>query len=375
MVVQLDRSFPSGSWETLTTTSLSSYAWTVTVPAAGNARIRAYLQSNPTVADTSDANFTIVEPSVTITAPNGGESLTPGSVVVLRWTRQYLTGSVKVELNRAYPSGSWVTLASSISVDTLQWTVDQNSTTSARIRVTSNSYAPATDVSDANFTVLTPSLAVTYPNGGELWNAGTSYVIRWSRSNLSGPVNVYINRDYPGGTWSVLAVSVTADTFVWNAVVPYSNAARVRVSAVTVAGFYDESNADFVIGTGIVLTSPNGAESWPTGSAQTISWSRYNASGAATVQINRSYPGGTWETLNSSVTASSLAWTVTSPGASAARVRVFLNASPAIGDTSDGNFSIPAPGLTLTVPAGEVSNGRSVHRRRLRGHALMRWAT
>jgi hypothetical protein len=352
VVVQLDRSFPSGSWETLATTSAASYAWTVTAPATGNARVRAYLQSSPSVADTSNASFAIIEPSLTVTSPNGGEVLTPGSLAVIRWTKQYLSGSVKVEINRGYPAGTWVTLAASVSVDTLLWTVDQNGTTTARMRVTSNTYSSATDISNADFTVLTPSLAVTSPNGGEIWNAGTAHTLRWSRVNLSGAMNVYINRDYPGGAWTPLAVSVTADTFVWNVVTPYSNTARMRVSSVTVPGFSDESNADFVIGTGIMIAAPNGAESWVVGSAQTISWTRYNAAGAATVQVNRTYPGGAWETLSSSVTTSSLAWTVTGPGTTAARVRVFLNASPSVGDTSDGTFSIPAPNLTLTAPNG-----------------------
>jgi hypothetical protein len=352
VVVQLDRNFPSGSWETLATTSAASYAWTVTTPATSNARVRAYLQSNPSVADTNSASFTIVEPSLTVTSPDGGEALTPGSLTVIRWTRQYLSGSVKVEINRTYPTGTWVTLAASVSVDTLLWTVDQNGTTTARVRVTSNTYPSATDVSNADFTVLTPTLAVTSPNGGEVWDAATAHTIRWSRTNLSGPLNVYINRDYPGGSWAALAVSVTADTFVWNVVTPYSNTARMRVSSVTLPGFSDESNADFVIGTGIVVAAPNGAESWAVGSAQTISWTRYNAAGAVTVQLNRAYPGAVWETLSSSVMANSLAWTVSGPGSSAARVRVFLNASSSVGDTSDGSFSIPAPNLTLTAPHG-----------------------
>jgi len=352
VVVQIDRSYPSGNWTTLTTTSSSSYAWTVTTPASSTARIRIYLQALASVGDTSSANFNIVEPAVAVTYPNGGESLTPGSIQRIRWTTQYLSGSVKVELNRSYPSGSWVTLASTVTADSLVWTVDQNGTTSARVRVTSNSYTSATDVSDANFTVLTPTLAVTTPNGGEVAAAGFPYVIRWSRTNLDGPLNVYVNREYSTGTWSPIAVGVTADTFAWNVTTPYSNAARIRVSSVTLPTLLDESNSNFVIGTGIVVSSPNGGESWAVGSSQTISWARYNAAGAATVQINRSYPAGAWETLSSSVTTDSYSWTVTGPGSAAARVRVFLTATPTIGDSSNNNFSIPAPGLLLTSPLG-----------------------
>lgn len=352
VVVQLDRNYPSGSWETLTTTSSSSYSWTVTTPATGNARVKVYLQSNPSVADTSASSFAIVEPTITVTSPNGGESFTPGSLHVIRWTPQNHTGSVKIEINRSYPSGTWVTLAASISVDTLLWTVDQNATTAARIRVTSNSYAPATDISDANFTVLTPSITLTVPNGGEVLTAGSPYTIRWTRTNLSGALNVYVNREYPGGSWTAIGVSVTADTFRWNVTEPYSNTARIRVSSVPLPTILDESNASFVIGTAIVVSAPDGAESWAVGTPQTITWNRYNASGAATVQLNRSYPGGTWETLTTTVTANSHSWTVTGPATTAARVRVFLTATPAVGDTSTSNFTIPAPGIALTSPNG-----------------------
>ncbi|MBU1984130.1 hypothetical protein KJ815_06960, partial [bacterium] len=352
VVVQINRSYPSGSWESVTTMVGSSYNWTVTSPASSTARVRVYLQAAPTIGDTSDANFTIVEPAVTVVSPNGGESLTPGSVTTLRWTRQYSTSTVKVELNRTYPSGTWEQISASLNSDSVMWAVDQSATTSARLRVTLNSYPTATDVSNANFTILTPSLAVTVPNGGEVFNPGSVHTIRWTKTNLAGSVNVYVNRTYSTGTWEPLAVSVMADTFAWSVTPPYSNAARIRVASATLPTFLDESNANFTIGTAIVVDAPNGGENWAVGLSQTVSWTRYNASGNATVQLNRTYPSGTWETLTTTASTSSYAWTVTAPTTSAARMRVFLTGTPSIGDTSNGSFTIPTAGLALTSPNG-----------------------
>ncbi|MFZ5432792.1 MAG: T9SS type A sorting domain-containing protein [Calditrichota bacterium] len=352
VVVQLDRSYPSGSWETLTTTAGSSYNWTVTAPATSSARIRVYLSTVPTIGDTSATNFSVVEPSVTVVYPNGGEALTPGGTYAIRWTKTNSSSTVKVELNRSYSGGTWEQLAASVSADSFPWTVDQTASTSARVRVTLNSYTSATDVSNSNFTILTPALSVTSPNGGEVYNAGSVHTIRWSRTNLSGGVNVYVNRAYSSGSWEPLAVSVTADTFAWSVTQPYSNAARIRVASAALPTFYDESNTNFTIGTAIVLSSPNGGENWAVGLPQTISWVRYNAAGAATVQINRNYPSGSWETLTTSETNSTYSWTVTAPTTSHARMRVFLTAAPGISDTSNSDFTIPTAGLALTSPNG-----------------------
>jgi len=352
VVVQINRSYPSGSWESVTTSSGSSYSWNVTTPTSSAARMRVYLQSSPSIGDTSNANFTIVQPTITLLSPNGGESLTPGSQHAIRWNKQNTSSAVKVEINRTYPSGTWEQIAAAVSVDSVMWTVDAGATTAARARVTLNSYPTATDVSDANFTILTPSLAVTTPNGGEALSAGTTATIRWTRTNLAGALNVFVNRAYPSGTWEPIAVSVTADTFAWAVNTPYSNSARVRVSSAMLPTYSDESNANFTIGTALVLTAPDGGENWSVGLPQTISWARYNASGNVTVQLNRSYPGGTWETLSTTESGNSLSWTVTAPATTSARMRAFVTANPSLGDTSNSTFTIPTAGLAVTSPVG-----------------------
>ncbi len=60
--ISIDRSFPSGSWETIATgvVDSGSYEWQVAGPMSLNARIRVLATSNPTDGDTSDGDFTIV---------------------------------------------------------------------------------------------------------------------------------------------------------------------------------------------------------------------------------------------------------------------------------------------------------------------------
>jgi hypothetical protein len=65
-----------------------------------------------------------------------------------------VTGNVKIELNRNYPSGGWETLYASTANDESEpWLVTSPVTNHARVRVTSISQPTVTDVSDADFTI------------------------------------------------------------------------------------------------------------------------------------------------------------------------------------------------------------------------------
>jgi hypothetical protein len=352
VVVQLNRTYPSASWETIATTSGTSTPYTVSGAPSNTVRVRIYLQSNPSVGDTSAANFAIVAPSITVNWPNGGETLTPGQSVMLRWTSSYVTGTVRVELNRTYPGGTWVMLNANVAMDSLQWTVDQFGGASARIRVTSNTYSAATDVSNANFTISTPVLTMVSPNGGEAWDLGTSHWLRWNRSNLNGLVNVYYNVSYPGGPWLPVQLNVALDSVLWVVPGPVSGTARIRVSSVNLSTFYDESDGNFSMGSGITLVWPNGGENLSLTTPVTIAWTRANAPGNVTIQLNRSYPVGTWETLTSGVSGDTYVWTVSGATTTGARIRVYLASAPTVGDTSDASFSIVSSVLTITSPNG-----------------------
>ncbi len=91
---------------------------------------------------------------VTVTAPNGGESLTAGASVNITWT---WTGSFPtVNLDYSTNGGStWTNIATGTPNDGTQaWTVPSTATTQGRVRVSGGT---ATDLSNANFTISVPS--------------------------------------------------------------------------------------------------------------------------------------------------------------------------------------------------------------------------
>ncbi|AKF80220.1 endonuclease/exonuclease/phosphatase [Myxococcus fulvus 124B02] len=93
----------------------------------------------------------------------------------------------------------------------------------------------------------------------------------------------------------------------------------------------------------LTVTSPNGGESWTTGSARSISWT---SSGVSSVRVEYTLNGSTWTTLSSSTSASagSLAWTLPTTASTTARVRVTDTSNSSITDTSDAAFSIATGG-------------------------------
>ncbi|MFY1831479.1 lamin tail domain-containing protein [Myxococcus fulvus] len=93
----------------------------------------------------------------------------------------------------------------------------------------------------------------------------------------------------------------------------------------------------------LTVTSPNGGESWTTGSARSISWT---SSGVSSVRVEYTLNGSTWTTLSSSTSASagSLAWTLPTTASTTARVRVTDTSNASITDTSDAAFAISTGG-------------------------------
>lgn len=96
-------------------------------------------------------------PSVTVTAPNGGESWAGGSSQSIGWSSTGVT-NVKLEytLNNG---GSWTTITASTaaSAGSYAWTVPSSATTQAKVRV-SDAAAPAVvDASDGVFTITVPT--------------------------------------------------------------------------------------------------------------------------------------------------------------------------------------------------------------------------
>jgi len=84
--IELNRGYPSGSWESLfnNTPNDGSQVWTVTAPYTANARMRITSVDYPTISDTSDVNFVI---GIVPATPGNLVVTTQGEDAILSWAR------------------------------------------------------------------------------------------------------------------------------------------------------------------------------------------------------------------------------------------------------------------------------------------------
>jgi hypothetical protein len=145
-----------------------SYNWTIpTSQTAGNDyRVRVTSTTNSSYTDTSDNNFNITAlPRITLSSPNGGETLQAGSTQTIRWTYTGNPGTaVRIELLQGGAVNQAITASASMGNNgngSYIWTVPASQTTGTNftVRVTSTNNAAYTDISDNNFTITRGSIA------------------------------------------------------------------------------------------------------------------------------------------------------------------------------------------------------------------------
>ncbi|MDD5088978.1 MAG: serine protease, partial [bacterium] len=121
---------------------------------SSSSRLSDWLDPDNTSVSTLDG-LDGVAASITVTAPNGGETLYAGDAYTITWTSQNLSGNVKIELNRSYSGGTWETIIASTANDgSYSWTVTTPTATAARVRISGVTQTTVTDVSDANFAIV-----------------------------------------------------------------------------------------------------------------------------------------------------------------------------------------------------------------------------
>jgi len=249
--IMINRSYPGGPWETIASSVPNSgrFGWMVTVPTTTSARIRVIGAANPALGDTSAANFTIAPANIIVDYPNGGESWCAGRTETILWRGAGMGGTVTISLNRNFPSGSWETLFDHITNDGSQaWEVMGAASSAARLRIVLDSNPSLRDSSNANFVIVSPCIEVTSPVGGEFWEIGESYPITWISGEVTGNVEIAVNRNYPAGSWEILFPTSPDDEIeMWNVVGPASANCRVRVKSIEAPSVFDISSENFWI--------------------------------------------------------------------------------------------------------------------------------
>ncbi len=373
--VKLEYSTNSGStWVQIiaSTTNNGVYGWVVPNTVSANCLVRASNTSDLTLFDFSDAVFTIA-PAVTVTAPNGGETITGCSNVNITWNK---SNCVSTYWNIYYSINNgttWVQIVNALTnsggnSQTYSWYVPNNlSSTTALIKVESYSN-PSTyfDQSNAVFTINpSQNITVTSPNGGETATGCSPFNITWNKS--TSPCNsnftIYYSLDngvtYVGIT-TVADNGLASQTYSWS--VPNtltSTQALIKVVSYDWNNIFDVSNAVFTINPSadITVTSPNGGETWQGLSSHTITWSNLaGASGLYSIQYSTN-GGSSYTSIVTNITGNSYTWNVPNIPSTTCLIKVIDYLTPCKFDVSDALFTIsPATPIVLTPNGGQQFN-------------------
>jgi hypothetical protein len=342
------------TWTTIISTfpaSGGSYSWTVPSTPSTLCKVRISDSGNATITDMSDNAFTIsyTTQSISVTNPNGGENWVVGSVHNITWTSSGVT-NVKIEYTTDNGT-SWTTIIATCpaSGGNYSWTVTNTPSTQCKVRVSDSGNASLYDISDNVFTISNGNLSilVTNPNGGENWQVGGVYNISWTSSGIS---NVKIEYTTDNGTsWTTIlsTFAAGAGSYAWTVPNTPSTQCKVRISESGNPSLFDMSDNVFTISTSsqsVLVTNPNGGETWQVGSVQNITW---NSSGITNVKIEYTTNNGTsWITIIASYPASagSYPWAVPNNPSTQCKVRISDSGNASLSDISDNAFTISTGG-------------------------------
>ena len=242
------------------TSTFNNYNWTIPNSPSTQALVRVYPYVSVTLADQSDATFTIKK-AVTIIQPNYGGILVVGSTYQVKWQSDGISNLYDLAYSTTGPTGPWtnIIIGYNTSTNIYNWTVPNAPSTNCYLRIRDNISTCKEDVSDMAFTIAATAnpITVTAPNGTDSLGACEVYNITWTESGAPiGNYNISYSIDY-GTNWIPIVSNYLTTSYTYTWVVPNinSSAALIRVQSGLNPLIFDYSNASFVIRPGRLYTN------------------------------------------------------------------------------------------------------------------------
>lgn len=337
-------------------------------------------EGNPNAADNRKtlnntaytiANFRVsAQPEITVTAPNGGESLELGSSQNITWNSTGLSDTIKITLVKDGVVVGVISSGLNPAAGSYSWTVGNytGGTAAAGTGYTIKIKEQGTtvvDVSDASFTMEEPpSVTVTSPNGGENLELGSSHNITWDDTALTGNLKITLWKDGASIGTIVDNLDPTPGSYSWT-VGNYDGGTASAASGYQIkikdlgSKVTDKSDSTFTLtqpaAASLSVTSPNGGESLQLGAPHTITWDSSGLSN--TLKITLWKDGVSLGVIADGLDAASgsYSWTVgnyiggTAAAGTGYTVKI-KEKGTTTADVSDASFSIAS--LAVTSPNG-----------------------
>jgi hypothetical protein len=249
---------------------------------------------------------------ITITSPNGGERLQPGSQHLIKWNSNKPGQSYKADYSTDGGS-TWKPIFADANhtATSYLWTVPNDGSTNCKVRVTTFYGTDAVDASDAPFTIV-PLVLTQKPAAGEQLAGGSTFDIKWLGSPAITGINLYYTSN-GGSTWNTIATNLTNNgSFAWK--VPtdiQSGNCKIRVQAANNLNWQDASEV-FTIRPLVLTQKPAAGQQLVGGAFFTIKWVSQSSIGLVNLYYTTD-GGSNWVSIANNVASSgggSYSWKV-----------------------------------------------------------------
>ncbi len=358
-----------------------TYMWNVVDINSSTVRVRITDTKRTTVTDTSDNNFTIKPPTITVVAPKGNEEWVAGIVNEIKWSSEgYDVEAVRDDITIQYSSdggSTWTDVAiGEANLGSHLWLVPSTVSNTCLVKIYDASRPATIGISPDNFKIVLPYIRILTPNGGENWPIGTKDKVITFRSvgDISNNLKIEYSKDNFTNDFHTIATGASKGTpqedgsysgvYPWAPTgdgIPddYSVSVKVRITDSNWTAIHDESDEFFTIAYPIIkVTRPNGGNLFTVGDPEDITWTNEGSVGSS-VKID--YSKDNFATPGILISADapnsgangSYNWTVVNDVSATIRIRITDNNLPLVWDKSDASFTIlPFPVITITKPNG-----------------------
>lgn len=305
----------------------------------------------PSITAISQNNFTVS--LLELTSPITAVTWSVGATQSITWNASPNVTNVKIDYS-TNNGGTWINIVPSVvaNLGTYSWLVPNNPSNNCKVRVSNVSNPDNKSESPVVFTIA-KSLDLISPNGSEQWEVGSLRNITWTRLPAISHIRLEYSIDN-GLNWVSINNFVDASllSFTWTVPNALSTNCKIKITDVNNIANTDESQNTFsiVANPTIVVTRPNGGESFETGAQENITWTSINVQ---FVKIEYSLNNGaSWLLIKSNEPSTgSYTWNVPNVKSTQCRIRITNENNANVFDLSDNAFAI-VPRITVTAPNG-----------------------
>lgn len=198
--------------------------------------------------------------SIAVISPNGGEILTQGTDLSVKWTSSGLDKVSIILIN--YATGDQTEVINSVQADLGQysWQIPSSVAAGNKYKITVRA-GKTVDLSDNYFTIVSakkafaPSLILLSPLGGEQWEKGKAYSIKWLYQDVD-KIDTIVLTDYSRNiTYSLgnnIGASLNSNSFNWEissapSVIPVGDFYRIKLESCISGACYSAQSSSFSI--------------------------------------------------------------------------------------------------------------------------------